>query len=179
MKLRKYIISLFALPLLVACGGSSGGGGGKGEIDFDHSVPILDVDNISVGEIHKDALGGDITQDSENVYFDFYEVSDYHGTVNYSTEDKTIGLSKMADYMSKKRTLNPGGTVVLSSGDMFQGSAESNLTRGYLVNYGMNIMGFESMTLGNHEFDWGVEWIKKNAQLKVDNYSIPFLGAKG
>ena len=177
MKLRKYIISLFALPLLVACGGSSGGGGGKGEIDFDHSVPILDVDNISVGDIHKDAIGGAIVEDSENVYFDFYEVSDYHGTVNFSTDDKTIGLSKMGDYISKKRALNPGGTVVLSSGDMFQGSAESNLTRGYLVNYGMNIMGFESMTLGNHEFDWGVEWIKKNSQLKVDDYSIPFLGA--
>lgn len=177
MKLRKYIISLFALPLLVACGGSNGGGGGKGEIDFDHSVPILDVDNISVGDIHKDTLGGAISEDADNYYFDFYEVSDYHGAVNYSADDKTIGLTKMADYMSKKRALNPGGTIVLSSGDMFQGGAESNLTRGYLVNYGMNIMGFESMTLGNHEFDWGVDWIKKNAQLKVDNYAIPFLGA--
>jgi len=170
MKVRKYIISLVTIPLLISCGK-------KGDIDFDHSVPALDVDNIAVGELTKDPLGGAINEDAENVYFDFYEVSDFHGAVNYSVDDKTIGLAKMADYFSKKRANNPGGMIVLSSGDMFQGSAESNLTYGYLVNYGMNIMGFEAMTLGNHEFDWGIDWLRKNSQLSVNDYKIPYLGA--
>ena len=38
-------------------------------------------------------------------------------------------------------------------------------------------MEYDAVGLGNHEFDWGEEWIKKNAELKYNNYSIPFLGA--
>ena len=168
MKLGKSVLVLLVAPLLMSC---------SGEIDFNFSVPSIDVDSISIGDIHRDTLTGDIASDENNVYFDFYEISDFHGAVNYSTDEKTIGLTRLADYFSKKRAENPGGTVVLSSGDMFQGSAESNLTHGYLVNYSMNVMGFEAMTVGNHEFDWSIDWLKKIQALKVDDYSIPFLGA--
>ena len=168
MKSFKYVAALFVTPLLVAC---------SGEIDFNFETPFIDVDSISVGEIHRNTLTGEIASEGDNVFFDFYEVSDFHGAVNYSTEDKTIGLAKMADYFSKKREANPGGTIVLSSGDMYQGSAESNLTHGYIVNYSMNVMGFEAMTLGNHEFDWGLDWLKKEQSLKVDDFAIPYLGA--
>ena len=60
---------------------------------------------------------------------------------------------------------------------MFQGSADSNLTRGYMVNYSMQYVGFDAMTLGNHEFDWTDEWIKKNAELQYNTSTIPYLGA--
>jgi len=179
MRKAKFLICLLSAPLLIGCGNSGSGGGGnsKGEIDFDHATPTIDVDSLTPPSLTKDALGGDIKEEDGKLIFDFYEVSDFHGAVNYSVDDKTIGLSKMADYFSKKRAENPGGTVVISSGDMFQGSAESNLTHGYVVNYAMNIMGFEAMTLGNHEFDWSVDWIRKNANLKIGDYSIPYLGA--
>lgn len=168
MKRIKYVLALAVTPLLISC---------SGEISFDFKAPEIDVDSISVGDIHRDTLGGEIAEADGKVFFDFYEVSDFHGAVNYDASDETIGLARLGDYFSKKRALNPGGTVVLSSGDMFQGSAESNLTHGYLVNYAMNVMGFESMTVGNHEFDWSVDWLKKIQALKVDDYSIPFLGA--
>lgn len=179
MRKVKFLVCLLTAPLLISCGNSGSGGGGntKGEIDFDHATPTIDVDSLSVPALTKDALGGDIKEADGKLLFDIYEVSDFHGAVNYSADDKTIGLTKMADYFSKKRAENPGGTVIISSGDMFQGSAESNLTHGYLVNYAMNIMGFEAMTLGNHEFDWSVDWIRKNANLKIGDYSIPYLGA--
>ena len=177
MKLKNFICIL-AIPFLVSCGssGASGGGGGGGG-SFDYDPPTIDVDSIAVPQLKRDTLTGEIKEDDTKVYFDFYEVSDYHGAVNYSTDEKTIGLAKMADYFSKKRAENPGGTVVVSSGDMFQGSAESNLTRGYYVNYGMNIMGYEAMALGNHEFDWGLDWLRKNHACSIENYSIPYLGA--
>ena len=168
MKRFKPIIALAVAPLLISC---------SGEISFDFNPPSIDVEAISVGELHRDTLTGAIAEEGNNVFFDFYEVSDFHGAVNYSQSDHYIGLAKMGDYFSKKRAENPGGTIVLSSGDMFQGSAESNLTHGYLVNYAMNIMGFEAMTVGNHEFDWSIDWLKKIQALKVDDYSIPMLGA--
>ena len=168
MKINKTLLALVITPLLISC---------SGEINFDFNPPSVDVDSISVGEIHRDTLTGNIAEEDGKVIFDFYEVSDFHGAVNYSVEDKTIGLTRLGDYFSKKRADNPGGTIILSSGDMFQGSAESNLTHGYIVNYSLNVMGFESMTVGNHEFDWSLDWLKKIQALKVDDYSIPFLGA--
>ena len=168
MKLGKYLLGLLVAPLLIAC---------SSEVDFTYEAPEIDVDSISVGNLKRDVLTGEIASDADNVYFDFYEVSDFHGAVNYSDQEETIGLAKMGDYFKKKREINPGGTVVLSSGDMFQGSAESNLTHGYIVNYSMNIMGFEAMTVGNHEFDWNLDWLKKNQSLEVEGHKIPYLGA--
>lgn len=207
MKYLKYLTPLFAAALLVSCGGggTTPTGGSKtsktskptsaptsaaptceptaGPTSDRYNIPDVlpdmevDVDSISVGELHRDTLSGEIKKEDGKLYFDFYEVSDFHGAVNYSVDEKTIGLEKMADYFSKKRAENPGGTIVISSGDMYQGSAESNLTHGYLVNYAMNIMGFEAMAMGNHEFDWGIDWLKKNGSLTIDDYKIPYLGA--
>ena len=55
---------------------------------------------------------------------------------------------------------------------MWQGSVESGLTRGNLVTEWMNSMDFVSMTVGNHEFDWGQEYIASNQELA----NFPTLG---
>ncbi len=72
-----------------------------------------------------------------------------------------------------KRALNPDGMILTSSGDMWQGSADSNITRGRLVTAAMNELNFDAMVLGNHEFDWGAETIRTNQALA----EFPFLGA--
>mgnify|MGYP003289430393 CR=1 FL=1 len=137
-------------------------------------IPEIDVEKI---QINLPALPtfnqGEIKTDGTYDYIDLYEVSDFHGAVNFSEEDKTIGLSKLSGLLADHRKDNKGGTVVVSSGDMWQGSAESNLTKGFLVTYAMNYMGFDAMTLGNHEFDWTTEWIKKNKNIA----NFPFLAA--
>ena len=55
---------------------------------------------------------------------------------------------------------------------MWQGSVESNLTEGHLVTEWMNQMDFVSMTVGNHEFDWGRQGIIDNSELA----NFPTLG---
>jgi 2',3'-cyclic-nucleotide 2'-phosphodiesterase (5'-nucleotidase family) len=54
-----------------------------------------------------------------------------------------------------ERAKNPEGVILLSAGDMFQGTPISNLFRGGPVLEVMNSLRFDAMTLGNHEFDWG------------------------
>lgn len=167
MKAKKLIVALFVLPLLSGCGN-------KPEPKGDLVIPTVDVDSIVANLPDKPTYNtGKIHTDGTYDYIDFYELSDMHGAVNSS--DKQIGLSKLASYLSIKREQNPGGTVVVSSGDMFQGSAESNLTRGYMVNYAMNYMGFDSMAVGNHEFDWTDTWLKKNANLEYKGHKTPFI----
>lgn len=154
---KKKIVLLLAVPFLVGCSSGSG--------SSDLEIPTIDVENIKLNLPTKPEFNkGDIRSDGTYDYIDIYETSDFHGAVNYEsgTSEIKIGLSKMSQFLLDKRTTNPGGTVVLSGGDMWQGSADSNLTRGYVVTQSMNYMGFDTMTLGNHEFDWTDEWIKKN-----------------
>ena len=102
----------------------------------------------------------DLCDNSVVVSVDFYAVNDLHG--KFLKTDTQSGIGGMTTYLNEAKTRNPN-TVLLSSGDMWQGAWESNLTRGMILNDWMSEMGFVSMTLGNHEFDWGTEYIESNA----------------
>lgn len=143
-------------------------------------IPTVDVASLSITLPDRPTYNqGDIRVDGDYEVIDLYELSDFHGAVSYESHSSGtyIGLAKLASFFEQKRQENAGGTLILSSGDMFQGSADSNLTRGYMVNYAMQYMGFDAMTLGNHEFDWTDEWIKNNANLQYGTSKIPYLGA--
>lgn len=170
---KRVLTFLAVIPLLAGCGNE------KKQKD-PLVIPTVDVENLKVNLPDKPTYNqGAIRTDGAYDYIDLYEVSDFHGAVNFESHStgNYIGLPRLAGYFNAKRELNKGGTVILSSGDMFQGSADSNLTRGYMVNYAMNYMGFDSMALGNHEFDWTDTWIKKNANLEYKGTKIPYLCA--
>ena len=95
--------------------------------------------------------------------------NDFHG--NTLDSETGLGISKTASVINQV-TNNKLNTIILSQGDMWQGSAESNLTKGFIVTDWMSEQGFVSMTLGNHEFDWGEDRIKENAEIA----NFPFLG---
>lgn len=89
-------------------------------------------------------------------------VNDFHGSVEES--GKNIGIAKFADAVAKEKKENPN-TVFLGSGDLYQGSAPSNLTKGSVVVDAFKKMNMVASAVGNHEFDWGVdlisEWSRK------------------
>ena len=103
------------------------------------------------------------------VTLDFYSVNDMHG--KFDDTYANIGVDEMSAYLRTAQTTNEN-TIILSAGDMWQGSAESNFTQGNVVVEWMNDMGFASMSMGNHEYDWGSAPIKANAELA----QFPFLG---
>lgn len=94
--------------------------------------------------------------------FDFYSINDLHGKI--VDGDNHIGVDEMTTFL-KQRRLADDNVIILSAGDMWQGSSESNLTYGALTTEWMNDLGFAAMVLGNHEFDWGESYIAQNAQL--------------
>lgn len=102
---------------------------------------------------------------------DFYTINDTHGAI-MNDHGKQIGISAMSSFYKSQYDKNPEGTVILSSGDMWQGTADSNLTRGETMTNWMNLVGFEAMAIGNHEFDWGVKVIEQNKELA----NFPYLG---
>lgn len=93
------------------------------------------------------------------VVIDLYALNDLHG--KFCDTDKQPGVDNLATYL-KTREQYDDHVILLSSGDMWQGAAESNLTNGIILTEWMNEMGFVSMTMGNHEYDWGEEAIREN-----------------
>ncbi|MCB2290716.1 5'-nucleotidase C-terminal domain-containing protein [Clostridium sp. CS001] len=90
--------------------------------------------------------------------------NDFHGAVlQSSATDKNSGIAKFAGEINKVKAQNPN-TIVVAAGDLFQGSAMSNLTYGAPVNEMMKAVGVVASAVGNHEFDWGTDKIAKWAQ---------------
>ena len=93
---------------------------------------------------------------------DFFAINDLHG--KFDDTDEQPGVDELSTYLKLQKITNPN-TVFLSSGDMWQGSSESNLTHGNIMTEWMNELGFTAMTLGNHEYDWGTDKIRDNEAL--------------
>lgn len=114
-------------------------------------------------DCHKDTDNNgkcDICDITVIVIVDFYAINDIHG--KFKDSSTQIGVDELTTYLKGKNETDDY-TVFLSSGDTWQGGSESNLTEGLIFTEWMNAMDFVSMTLGNHEFDWGSASVKKNA----------------
>ncbi len=141
-------------------GGTSGGGSGgtPGGVGED-------------GHLHRDDVSDglcDVCGTAVIVVIDFYAINDLHG--KFCDTNSQPGVDELSTYLKGKES-SDDNVVVLSSGDMWQGSAESNLTYGKIMTEWMNEIGVVSMTLGNHEFDWGESYIKENLEVA----EFPFL----
>ncbi len=141
------IYSLLFSSLLVSCGKESG----------DHAH--IDGDDNGYCDSCREYL---------IVVIDFYAINDLHG--KFADTESNCGVDELSTYFESMRK-SDDNVVLLSSGDMWQGSAESNLTKGLIITEWMNSLDFDSMTLGNHEYDWGEEYIEENAKLA----EFPFL----
>ncbi len=154
-RLSLFLLSaLFALTTLSAC-------------DF-----ALDMPPSGSGHTHVDTDGNGICDSCEIetlVTLDFYSINDLHGKIDDTYAN--IGVDEMTAYLQAAKAQNEN-TVLLSAGDMWQGSAESNFTKGKLVTDWMNALDFSAMAIGNHEFDWGESYIESNSQIA----EFPFLG---
>ena len=89
-------------------------------------------------------------------------INDFHGAL--APAGKNVGAVKLVDALKAEKAKNPEGTIVVSAGDNYQGSAMSNLMYGEPVSAVFKEMGIELSAVGNHEFDWGVDRISKWAE---------------
>ena len=84
--------------------------------------------------------------------------TDVHGWFAGHTQNNTLqygGVALLSTYLSALRS-QPGAPVVLvDSGDLFQGTLESNYFEGEPVVRAYNYLGYAAAAVGNHEFDYG------------------------
>jgi 2',3'-cyclic-nucleotide 2'-phosphodiesterase (5'-nucleotidase family) len=138
------------------------------------------------GRIARD--GGDAVGSGSIVPLTVLHHNDSHGNVAKGTY---VGYTQLATLIRQERAHNPNRTILLNGGDQIQGDAmmyyfkdapsgfasdgtplPAELRQHPLIR-AMNAVGYDAMTLGNHEFNFG------NAVLKgvLGQAQFPVLGA--
>jgi 5'-nucleotidase len=79
------------------------------------------------------------------------------------------GVARRATLVKRIRKENPN-TLLVDAGDVLQGTPYFNFYRGEVEYKAMSAIGYDAGTLGNHEFDNGVEALA--AALKFANFDI-------
>lgn len=85
------------------------------------------------------------------------ETTDMHGYIVVTEND--VPHYRLA-YISKKAAASqpqPERRLLLDGGDLYQGASISNLLGGRPIYTAVDMMGYDAVALGNHEFDWGWE----------------------
>ncbi len=107
----------------------------------------------------------------ENVNLTIVGTTDLHANIyNYSYEDgkevDNLGMAKVYTVVQEIRKENPN-TILIDNGDTVQGTILSDdlyntkLELKHPVIDVMNFMKYDAMTLGNHEFNFGLELVNK------------------
>ena len=127
------------------------------------SPKVPEEDDGCKPHVDKDDNGlCDLCSDSVMVVVDIFGINDLHGKV--PDGDNHPGVDELTTYLKNARKENDH-VVLLSAGDMWQGTAESNLTEGHLITDWMNEMDFVGMAIGNHEYDWGEGAVRGNSAI--------------
>lgn len=108
------------------------------------------------------------------VELDIYYINDFHGALE--ANDNQLGASAIAAFIRSQQANQH--TIVLTGGDMLQGSYLSNINEGLLTLQWMDHLGVDAATIGNHEFDWGLEAKTRHYNGQHDHQAQhPLLGA--
>ncbi len=89
------------------------------------------------------------------------------GTASFSAG----GMATLATLVSQQRARAPERTVLVDGGDAWQGTFISNSNKGAAVTAAMNLMKYDALAVGNHDFDWGQDVLAQRSK----EASFPFL----
>jgi 5'-nucleotidase len=86
------------------------------------------------------------------------------------------GVARRATLVQRVRKENPN-TLLIDAGDVFQGTPYFNFFKGEVEYKSMSLIGYDVVTLGNHDFDNGVDDLAKamkfaNFEFVSSNYDV-------
>jgi 2',3'-cyclic-nucleotide 2'-phosphodiesterase (5'-nucleotidase family) len=89
--------------------------------------------------------------------------NDVHSRVSFSANDG-MGYEKLSTIVKEMRAKNPN-TLVMDAGDAFHGQTISTLNKGESIVQIMNTVGYDLMTVGNHDFNYGQDRLLELAKM--------------
>ncbi|MFH0777241.1 MAG: 5'-nucleotidase C-terminal domain-containing protein [Candidatus Eisenbacteria bacterium] len=123
-------------------------------------------------------LGGHARCAAAGTKLTILHYTDFHGALLSEDTDRETGRPiggavALAACVRAERETAGEEVILLDSGDLMQGSAISNLSRGQAVIAFMNEIGVDACALGNHDFDWGIAVLRD----RMKQAGFPFLSA--
>ncbi|MBQ9788889.1 MAG: metallophosphoesterase [Lentisphaeria bacterium] len=115
----------------------------------------------------------------EIINFDIFATTDIHGNFHHGKS----GIIALANFFEQNgRSEN---SILIDCGDLIQGNAVNRLEKGELIIQGINLLQYDFLVPGNHDFDFGYEAMRQAfsastaeilmANLQVENLkSVPF-----
>lgn len=103
-----------------------------------------------------------------------YQTSDLHGYVyptNY-VKEQSLGILKIGSYILNDEK-NYDASLKIDCGDLIQGSAlahylsKENLDKNPILE-GLEFIGYDAYVIGNHEFNYGLEYLNNSYKLVED-----------
>jgi 2',3'-cyclic-nucleotide 2'-phosphodiesterase (5'-nucleotidase family) len=119
---------------------------------------------VAAGDAGVGEASGSVARDGARLRI--IATNDLHGALDpaRTTRGKPMGGAEaMAASIERaeRECSSPCVTLLVDAGDMFQGTAESNLAHGRPVVELYNALGYAAAAVGNHEFDWGLDTLRK------------------
>ncbi len=101
---------------------------------------------------------------NEDAYYllPVFETSDTHGYLADLDDDDTLYLlayisDKVKDVRGHGADARMDYAVLVDGGDIYQGNTLSTRFNGGSLSAAYNLMGYDAVTIGNHEFDWHLD----------------------
>jgi 5'-nucleotidase len=120
--------------------------------------------------------------DAGNYNMSFYHINDVHAHLDQFSSSGTDcttpargcfgGYARVKTVLQETRPSHPD-SLLLNVGDEFQGTMFFSFYGGEKIADTLNQMGFDAMTLGNHEFDRGDDYLGEF----LDNLTFPIVSA--
>lgn len=173
---KHYLLPLLFALLMSSCGAPANPSSSSvPSSEIPSSEPSSEIPSSSETPSSSEEPSSEVPSSSEeprDYVFSFYNINDFHGHVN--VEDTGLsstycpGVSTLAANLEELKQLNPEGYVFTNSGDMLQETYASYVSEGNVVSEVLDAMDCEAMSVGNHEFDWGLEPLMNNKQYLGD-----------
>jgi len=113
---------------------------------------------------------------AREVQITILHTTDLHATIlpgtDYEGTKDVGGAARCATMIQKIRSERPN-VLLVDAGDLYQGNALGYLTEGSVMTRYVNALNYDSWTLGNHEFDWGIDKIAA----RIKETEVPILAA--
>ncbi|BAB03745.1 bifunctional UDP-sugar hydrolase/5'-nucleotidase [Halalkalibacterium halodurans] len=97
--------------------------------------------------------------------------NDLHGRILPNESNGEMGLAKIASIANSVRESN-SESLLLDLGDTFHGTNYVNFNEGEAAAEAMNLMGYDAMVAGNHDFNFGYERL---VQIAEETLAFPLL----
>jgi 2',3'-cyclic-nucleotide 2'-phosphodiesterase/3'-nucleotidase len=102
------------------------------------------------------------TSNNKPKYATIFSINDLHGSLDVDTSDETSiepGIARLKKAIESDPDYDKDSSIIVSAGDSWQGGYLSFKNKN-LTDELLGDMGVKAMTIGNHEFDWGVSTIE-------------------